>query len=187
MAETNLDLMQAIFELEENDTVHEGRLLILLRAFSTGQENQPIEGLTKLAKLDFLLRYPTYLERALVKKGRSTKSVDVQEHERVSVESKMVRYRFGPWDHRYRRILNLLVGKGLVTLDVSGRTINIGLTPNGHEIAESIATAKEYSDIANRAKALKSHFNIKGTNLMKFIYKNFVEIVSLRSNQEIDV
>ena len=133
------------------------------------------------------MRYPTYLERALATKGRSTRSVDVQEHERLSVESKMVRYRFGPWDHRYRRILNLLVGKGLVALDVSGRTINISLTTMGHEVAESIETATEYSDISNRAKALKTHFNVQGTNLMKFIYENFVEIVSLRSNQEIDV
>ena len=34
----------------------EGRLLLLIAAFSRG--NRVLEGRTKLAKLDFLLRYP---------------------------------------------------------------------------------------------------------------------------------
>jgi hypothetical protein len=50
--------------LEGDDSLHLGRLLVLLEAFGGRRGDQPIEGLTKLAKLDFLLRYPVYLERA---------------------------------------------------------------------------------------------------------------------------
>ena len=68
-----------------------------------------MEGLTKLAKLDFLLRYPVMLERAVVAKGHSTRDVHLKDHERLSVESQMV--RDSPWDHRYRELLNILIGK----------------------------------------------------------------------------
>ena len=35
------------------------------------------------------------------------------------------------------------------------------------------------------AQSLHTHFNITGTNLMKFIYETFPEILSLRSNEPI--
>ena len=41
----------------------EGRLLLLIDAFTGATRS--LEGRTKLAKLDFLLRYPNYLRRAL--------------------------------------------------------------------------------------------------------------------------
>ncbi len=55
-------LPQIVEWLEGDDALHLGRILVLLRAFSGRSGNYPVEGLTKLAKLDFLLRYPTYLE-----------------------------------------------------------------------------------------------------------------------------
>ncbi len=177
--------MQAIAALESSDALHEARLLILLKAFSGDNGQGEIEGLTKLAKLDFLLRYPTYLQRALEKKGRSTKAVKLQRHEEMSVESKMVRYRFGPWDHRYRRLLNLLGGKGLVRLIVDGRTIKIGLTEAGVASARGLSEANEYADLTSRASALKAHFDMTATGLMKFVYDTFPEILTLRSDEPI--
>ena len=106
-----MDLLEAISALESSNSLHEARILLLINAFAGENGDGQIEGLTKLAKLDFLLRYPTYLERALVKKGRSTKAVDLKPHEELSVESKMVRYRFGPWDHRYPNSPESTVGE----------------------------------------------------------------------------
>lgn len=177
--------MQTISDLESSDTVHEARLLVLLDAFAGSEGEGEIEGLTKLAKLDFLLRYPTFLHRALEKKGRSTRSVVLQPHEEKSVESKMVRYRFGPWDHRYRRFLNLLAGKGFLRLTVDGRTIKIGLTQDGRAVARQVAEMSEYDDVARRAATLKTHFDMTATNLMKFIYDSFPEILTLRSDETI--
>ena len=104
-----MNVFRALSDLEANDHVHLGRLLILLGAFSGDDGTETVEGLTKLAKLDFLLRYPTYLERALRQRNKSTRRVEVAEHERLSVESSMVRFRYGPWDFRYRRFINLLI------------------------------------------------------------------------------
>jgi hypothetical protein len=180
-----MDLMQALAELETSDELHEARLLVLLRAFAGKDGQERIDGLTKLAKLDFLLRYPTLLQRALEKLGRSTRAVQLQPHEETSVESQMVRYRFGPWDHRYRRLLNLLVGRGLAEVEIDGRTIKVGLTEQGVNLAGQLAEAEDFSDVARRAAALKTHFDLKGTYLMKFIYKSFPEILSLSPNEPI--
>ena len=43
---------------------HIGRLLVLLRHFAP-PDKRPMQGLTKLAKLDFLLRYPSFTDRLL--------------------------------------------------------------------------------------------------------------------------
>ena len=180
-----MDLMEAVGELESSDELHQARLLVLLLAFAGESGIGKIEGLTKLAKLDFLLRYPVFLERALKKRNASTRQVQLQPHEEMSVESKMVRYRFGPWDHRYRRFLNLLAGKGLVELGIDGRTVIVGLTQTGRDYAQSLAESPCFHDVARRAQSLNTHFNISGSHLMKFIYETFPEILSLRSNQPI--
>ena len=45
--------------LEGDDSLHLGRLLILVDVFAGHKGDQTIDGITKLAKLDFLLRYPS--------------------------------------------------------------------------------------------------------------------------------
>jgi hypothetical protein len=87
--------------LEGDDSLHLGRLLILVDVFAGRRGDQTIEGITKLAKLDFLLRYPAFLERALLARNAPEAAAKVEEFERNSVEARMVRYKFGPWDHRY--------------------------------------------------------------------------------------
>lgn len=177
-----IDLVQAIADLEQDPELHASRLLLLLSAFSRGEQRDAIEGLTKLAKLDFLLRYPALLERALTAKGKTTVGVEVEEHERFSVESQMVRYRFGPWDHRYREFLNILVGKGLAEVRQEGRTVLIGITPRGQSCASQLAGDAAFEPYVRRATILKRHFDLTATNLMRFIYETFPEIISLRSN-----
>ena len=49
-----MDLFKIIKSLEANEEVHLARLLILLGTFDERSTNKEIEGLTKLAKLDFL-------------------------------------------------------------------------------------------------------------------------------------
>jgi hypothetical protein len=172
--------------LEGDDALQLGRILVLLRAFGGKGGNQPIEGLTKLAKLDFLLRYPTYLERALAARGVSEQPTSVEDYERNSVEAHMVRYRYGPWDHRYRRFLNTLVGLGLVAVQTDKRTIIISLTQEGERAAEALVSDPSYATMASRATLLKRHFNLTATTLMEFIYRTFPEVVSLSLGETIE-
>jgi hypothetical protein len=172
--------------LEGDDSLHLGRLLLLMEAFGGRKGNQPIEGLTKLAKLDFLLRYPAYLERALIARKAPEAAAQVQEFERQSVEARMVRFRFGPWDYRYRRFLNVLVGKGLAAVRVDKRTVIIHLTERGREAAAALSQEPEFASLRQRAGLLKRHLDLRATTLMDFIYQTFPEVASLRLGETID-
>ena len=180
-----VDIVEAIANLDGAPELHTARLLVLLDAFAGEGAEGVMEGLTKLAKLDFLLRYPVMLERAIKAKARPTREVQMEDHERQSVESEMVRYRFGPWDHRYREFLNILIAKGLVVVSVEGRTVVVVLTDKGREVAKRFANEPLFEPYARRSKLLKRHFDMTATNLMRFIYETFPEIVTLRSNEAI--
>lgn len=181
-----MSLFTILSKIEQDDSIHFGRILVLLNVFVGNDNSACIEGLTKLAKLDFLLRYPTFLERALISKHGNIDHLLIKEYERKSIESSMVRYKYGPWDFRYRRLINILVAKGLVWIKVEGRTINIGLTDMGITFADKLSSTEAYADIAVRAKIIKQHFNFTATNLMKFVYNTFPEISTMHYGQEID-
>src|SRR4051812_22748181 len=100
---------------DENLAYHAGRLLLLLRRCGTPRANPGIKGRTLLAKLDFFLRYPAFLKKAagILKKDVATHQLGIDsERELESVESRMVRYHYGPWDHIYYPVLAYLIGKG---------------------------------------------------------------------------
>jgi hypothetical protein len=177
-------LLSSLASLEQNDSLHLARLMLILRSLAADSPETPLAGLTKLAKLDFLLRYPVFLERALQARHANTTNVKTEDHERFSVESTMVRYRFGPWDERYRRFLNLLSAMGLIQVNVEGRTITIFLTTAGVTIANDLTSRPEFEQLSRRAQLLK-HFDLTATNLMRFIYDTFPEIASLRSGETI--
>ena len=67
-----------------------------------------IDGLTKMAKLDFFTRYPDFFEvaRAAVETHAESGSVGTAD----AVESSMVRHHYGPWDKRYYQVLAHLEG-----------------------------------------------------------------------------
>ena len=180
-----MDIVEAVANLDGYPELHLARLLLLLNAFAGESGEGSVDGLTKLAKLDFLLRYPVMLDRALQTKGRSTRDVQLEEHERQSVESEMVRYRFGPWDHRYREFLNILIAKELASVSIEGRKVVIFLTEKGRNIASQLATDPAFEPYARRSAVLKRNFDLTATNLMHFIYQTFPEIVTLRSNEAI--
>lgn len=180
-----MNLLKTLSTLEESDDLHLGRILLLTYTFCGRDRDEKIEGLTKLAKLDFLLRYPQYLERALEAKKASTKKLIIKDHERKSIESSMVRYRFGPWDFRYRKFLNILVAKDLLNVETNGKTILISITTSGIKVAENLSQQEAFKDISSRTHILKTNFDVQATTLMRFIYDTFPEIATLRYGEEI--
>jgi hypothetical protein len=135
--------------------------------------------------LDFLLRYPVNLERALEARNGRGDEAKVLDFERLSIESAMVRYRFGPWDFRYRRFVNILISKGLAEVKTKGRMIQLFLTEAGISAAKELASREEFAQIEERTRLLKRHCNLSATNLMKFIYETFPELSSMRAGKPI--
>ena len=78
----------------------EARVLLLIDAYT--QANLSVQGRVKLAKLEFLLRYPQFYRRALRVKGKRVD--DEPQAEEKNIEGRMIRYRYGPWDPAYYSI-----------------------------------------------------------------------------------
>lgn len=181
------NLAKALAATERDDNLHIARLLLLLDAHS-GKTSKPMEGLTKLAKLDFLLRYPNCLERALKAINKKEEEAHVKEFERTTIEAKMVRFRYGPWDHRYRRWVALMVAKGFVDVRPEGRTVNIWLTPDGRNIATTLTKTESYQDLMERANVVAKRFGSKsGTAIMKFVYETFPELTNMKWGEKISL
>jgi hypothetical protein len=102
------------------------------------------------------------------------------------VESRMVRYRYGPWDHVYYIALAYLIGKGLVQVELSGGTETFRLTERGRAIATELAADPAYVDLAQRARSVYRLFNrYTGSRLKDFIYRHFPEVVGRKLGQTI--
>ena len=156
----------------------EARLLLLIAAFSTNGSS--LEGRTKLAKLDFLLRYPPFFARALAKRTGLTKralaAIEHAESEGRTIESRMMRYRYGPWDPAYFALLGRLVGKRLVEPVPETSGLGYRVTPQGKAVADALAADEAWTSVAERAALLKSYLDLSGNGLKNFIYDNFPEV-----------
>lgn len=183
----SLRLIKAASQSESSDELHLVRLLFLLGE-ADKRVSKTIEGITKLAKLDFLLRYPNCLERMLVALNKNVNQAEVKPYERTSIESKMIRFRYGPWDDRYRRWIGLLVSKGLAVTFIKGRTINIGLTDAGRQFLDTIGQVEEFSDLKRRSNIIYKTVGSKTAMRIKdLIYEVFPEIISLKWGQGIEL
>lgn len=81
---------------------------------------------------------------------------------------------------------NSILARGLVTVAKDGQTIVLRTTPSGAQAASQLVATQEFADVASRASTLHTHLDLQATNLMRFIYETFPEVVSLRKNEEID-
>lgn len=151
----------------------EARLLVLIAMFSAGA--RCLEGRTKLAKLDFFLRSSPFLYRALLVRGVRAASIahlDV----RPDIETKMVRFRYGPWDPAHYAILGRLIGKCLIATMPYSHGIGYRATSLGVDAADRLCLTREWADVRARAFLLRRHLDLSGSNLTKFIYENFPEV-----------
>ena len=190
----SLRILQMAAAVENSDEFNEARLLLLLKAAAGKEETaRPLEGIMKLAKMDFLLRYPNMLVRALNVIGESKKSAltaaaAIPEEDRDTIEARMIRFRFGPWDPRYRRWLSILVAKQLATVYREGRTVKIQLSKKGTALAERLAEAEAFKPLAERAKVVNSAVgNMPSSKITAFVYKIAPEIINMKWGNAIEL
>jgi hypothetical protein len=151
----------------------EGRLLLLIDAFSLN--GGAVQGRTKLAKLDFLLRYPAFHERAM--QLRKLPSATPSAEPEPDLETRMVRYRYGPWDPAHYGILGSLIGRGLVEVVREPRVFAFRTTARGSKIAKELAESEPWIGVSRRATLLRRAFRTQtGTFLKDWIYENFPEV-----------
>jgi hypothetical protein len=152
----------------------EARLLLLIHAFSGGTGT--LQGRTKLAKLDFLLRYPSFFRRALQIRNVEADRAEPSASENT-IEQRMVRFRYGPWDPAYYALLGSLLGRGLIETIPHARFIGFRTTEAGQTLAKQLAETEAWADVAERARLLKRAFPSQGGTFLKdFVYEHFPEV-----------
>jgi hypothetical protein len=153
---------------------HAARLLLLFKLCGTAGR---IDGLTKMAKLDFFARYPQFY-RVVSNQQDSDPDAKAQS----AVESGMIRYRYGPWDLRYYHVLSYLEAKGLLRVTRTATSYVLSLTETGSKAAKQLAEDKSYVRIVEHMKSVKKVLGSKsGSKLKKMIYDTFSEEVATRA------
>ena len=153
----------------------EARLLLLISAF-TGR-SKSLEGRTKLAKLDFFLRYPDYLRRAINIRAPATNLPDAPLLAKT-IENRMIRYRYGPWDPAYFSLLGRLLGRGLVDVVPGAQGLHFRTSGAGSRLAAKLAETEDWKQTAAISKLLRRHLDLSGASLKRFVYKNFPEVTA---------
>jgi DNA-binding PadR family transcriptional regulator len=150
---------------------HAARILLLLHL--CGVKNR-IAGLTKLAKVDFFVRYPDFFERAARHLEKKAEPTPV-----YAVESAMIRHHYGPWDARYYQLLAYLEGRELIAVERDEKTFLFTLTDTGLAVAKRLAGEPSYKDLGTHMKAVKKLLGSKsGDVLKKLVYELFDEEVA---------
>jgi hypothetical protein len=158
---------------------HLARVLLLLR--HCGVSNR-IDGLTKMAKLDFFVRYPDFFQIARRDTASDAAALPASEPDKESpIESAMIRYHYGPWDKRYYQILAHLESKELISVVKNKSSYRLILTPEGKQRADQLTKMPSFSPLVERMKDVKRTFGSKsGDYLKRLIYQLFDSEVGKR-------
>jgi hypothetical protein len=165
---------------------HVARLLLLIYLCGTKDKASgrfKLDGLTKLAKLDFFVRYPDFFQRAMKHLG-----LKIGTGRSIPVESPMVRHHYGPWDARYYQLLGYMESRELITVERYNKSFVFVLTEAGRDVAKRLSDEASYNDLCSRMKDVKEGLKGKsGDWLKKLVYALFdAEIANLPLGQVIE-
>jgi hypothetical protein len=150
-------LIEKVIKLENSDELHCVRLLILIYTL-TGKKDGTTIYITKLAKLDFILRYPVVLDKALSLLNIIKKS-SINEAQRNSIESEMLAFSYSPWSSNFRRLLVLLSSRNLIVWRTSGRQIELSSTEVGRNFYRDAIEHIEFREFVQQSKVIKTNFS----------------------------
>lgn len=161
---------------------HQLRVLLLVAAVSAEPgHGRKLDGLTKLAKLDFFVRYPA-LAPMLLDDLEGDDRMHVNEVDRLTptlVQDPMTRYKYGPWDDRYYPVIGALVSRGLLRY-AKGRRGSVALMPTaaGKALAAEVATDEVWREVADRCEAVAAASRgMTGNALKELIYDRLADLM----------
>lgn len=151
---------------------HAARLLLVFLICGTAGR---IDSLTKLAKLDFFVRYPDFFAQVCRQLGLRLDGLS------GSTESAMVRHHYGPWDQRYYQLLAYLEGRGLIEAQSTGNAFDLRLTKKGRDKASSLRKDHAFGSLCDHMRQVKKVLGRKsGSALKNLIYQTFQTEVAQR-------
>lgn len=166
---------------------HASRILLLIKICGSKdrtKKTHKITGLTKLAKLDFFVRYPDFLQR--IAKHLSLEHT-LQNNEKT-IESRMIRFHYGPWDERYYQILPYLEAKGLIIVSQENtNTFTFYLTDLGEKITDELLIDDSFASLYKVLIDVKNVLaSLSGSKIKSMIYELFIdEVKNKKLNEKI--
>ncbi|MEV4201090.1 hypothetical protein [Micromonospora globbae] len=126
----------------------------------------------KLAKLDFLLRYPRHLRRVLLALGTHPEQMEGIDPDEAPLDARMMRYRYGPWDPSYYAVLGSLIGRGLVEVaPLPGKGFGYRTSSAGAQLASDLRVDESFSHINLRLRLLRRYLDKSGNTLKNYLYE----------------
>lgn len=169
---------------------HQARVLLLVRAVAANPGHQrKLDGLTKLAKLDFLIRYPALAPTVLDKLDQQEPRLHLSDDDVAApteVDDPMTRYKYGPWDDKYYAVIGALVSRGLIRY-VKGRRGSVALTatPMGKKLAQDLCGDPLWREVSDRCEAVAdASAGLSGNALKELIYGRLADLMD-RPHREV--
>lgn len=158
----SMSLIEQIIILDEQDELHIIRVLILVYTLIGSKNDKTTIELTKLAKMDFLLRYPSALDSALTSLNKN-KNLNITEAEKNNIETNILSFRFSPWSSDFRRLMVLLNAKSLLRWERREKSLDIYKTPIGLKLYQELLNFDEFKSMIQQAKAIKTNISTLST------------------------
>lgn len=160
---------------------HQIRVLLLVDSVSRRPGHLwKLDGLTKLAKLDFLVRYPGLAPVVLDRLDRHDPRLHLHDTEdSAHSDDPMIRYRYGPWDDRYYPVLGGLVSRGLLEYVPAGRaSVALAPTSSGATLADELRSSDGWLETADRCEAVAAASDgLAGNALKILIYERLASLM----------
>jgi hypothetical protein len=174
--------VEARLHAVEDLAYHQARILLLVNAVASSPKSRGrLDGLTKLAKLDFLVRYPALAPIVLDSLRGKEELMELKPNEAsapTEVADPMMRYKYGPWDDRYYAVVGALVSRGLLEY-AEGRRGSVALSPtrSGMKFADELIEQEPlWRAVSNRCQAIaQAASGLTGNALKELIYGRLEE------------
>jgi hypothetical protein len=175
----NIGTLSIGYTLSSDDIIefHAARIILLIYLCSIEDQEtklKKIDGLTKLAKLDFFIRYPEFFKQIASYLNNEVKNIS------ETNESKMIRHHYGPWDKRYYQIIPYLKSKNIIEIKKGKKNnFEFNLTTQGESIAISLIELDDFKNLKNNIiEVNKVLGHLKGSKIKDLIYKVFEKEIS---------
>lgn len=174
---------RALALLRDDLAYHQARVLLLVASVARTQGHAgKLDGLTKLAKLDFLVRYPALAPAVLDRLAPNEERLHLSQEDTevpTDVEAPMTRYKYGPWDDKYYAVIGALVGRGLLRYTRGQRgSVALAPTADGKRLAAEMASSRQWAPISERCLAIaQASTGLTGNALKDLIYQRLADLM----------
>lgn len=187
---TDMEDTDALRWVVDDLAYHQLRILLLVNAVAREPGNaRKLDGLTKLAKLDFLVRYPAFAPVVLdnIKVDDTNLHLTTDDiNEPTVVADPMIRYKYGPWDDRYYPVIGALVSRGLLRY-TRGRKGSVALAPSasGRKLATQLSDSDDWRSLAEQCETVaQASAGLTGNAIKDLIYTRLAELMD-RPHREV--